>query len=281
MGLGQTEGQAGEGFSGLAGVEGTTGAAPGGEGEQSNTGQQTTGAAPAAGTTAAPAGDGSATPGEEVSFFDPSTVTEELMPAYKQMQAAFTKKMQGFGDQQIAIDAYNAFQANPMGMLKQLATQYGYNLVTGQNPNASGEGEGEAWEPQSWDEVMKKAEENVMQRLHPELKSIRQKEMERTMDSISPDWRVYEDPMMKNLQNHPSLVNDPEALYRMSVPPEVMESRATQAALKKLQDKGNAAQLSGGSMTTRTQTASPEGIHTFADAIKFAESELASKGVRP
>ena len=58
-----------------------------------------------------------ATP-DEPTFFDPNSIPEELKPAYKQMQAAFTKKMQGISGDKQKIEAYNAFMSDPIGQMQ-------------------------------------------------------------------------------------------------------------------------------------------------------------------
>lgn len=241
-----------------AGLSGTTGEAPQGESEQSASQDQTTSP-----------GTESAAP---ESFFDPSNISEELQKPYKEMQAAFTKKMQGFSEHQQKIDAYDAFQSNPQAYLQQLAQQYGYQLMSGKQ-------EGDSFDPTNWDEVMQKAEDRVMQKIAPHLQTMQKSQLEAKLDADCPDWRVYEEPMMKNLQAHPTLVNNPDALYRMSVPPHVLESRATQIALKKLQDKGESAQVSGGSTTTKTATSVPDKNMSFDEAVKYAQASLAEQGI--
>jgi len=256
---GQTEGQVSEGTQ-----EGTTQATPAGEEGQSVTSTQTT-------------GTGSA--GADESFFDPTSIQDspELMKAYKQMQSAYTKKSQTFKEAQKKVEAYDAFQANPQAYLQQLAQQYGYSL------NQPHKGNGESWEPQTWEDVVSHTREELMKDFQPilsELNELKKSNLEKTLDDSCPDWRIYEDDMMTNLKSHPSLVKDPVKLYRMSVPEEVLNSQATQRALKKLQTKTDNAQVSGGSTTTKTANSLPRGPLSFNDAVKAAEAKLAADGVR-
>lgn len=248
-----TEGQPGEGTQATE----TTGAGTEGDTGQSVGDAQTT----QTGTEASPE-----------SFFDPQNIPEGLEKPYKDMQSAFSKKMSGFKDQQSKVDAYDAFQSNPQAYIQQLAQQYGMSIVNGEKPDGE-------WNPQNWDEVMEKAEERVMQRLSPQMKKLQQTQLEKTLDDNCPDWRLYEDKMMTTLKTHPTLVSDPETLYRMSVPPEILESRATQAALKKLQEKGESAQVSGGSKTTKSAT-KPNRANSFNDAVKNAKAIIAAQGIR-
>ncbi|MHC4635804.1 MAG: hypothetical protein ACYSYU_11445, partial [Planctomycetota bacterium] len=90
----------------------------------------------------------------------------------------------------------------------------------------------------------------------------------------------YEDTMKINLQKHPSLANDPTSLYRMSVPQEVLESRATQMALKKLEAKGESAKISGGSTTTKTPSGGlPDKPVSFTQAYEAAKQSLRDQGI--
>ena len=94
----------------------------------------------------------------EDAFFDPKSIQDrpELVAAYKQMQAAYTKKMQAISEDRNKIEAYDAFQQNPVESIQRIAAQYGYHLSPvqaqqiaaqqGQNAQAN---TGEQWQPQS------------------------------------------------------------------------------------------------------------------------------------
>ena len=227
------------------------------------------------------------------SFFDPTQVPEDLKPAYKQMQAAFTKKMQGLSTEKQKIEAYNAFMSNPVGEMQRLAGQYGYTLSRAeaqamvnqgqQEPQAQQPAQGKNWEPQTWDEVLqaaeKRAEQRIMEKLQPLFQNVQQQtasNLERQFDELDPEWRVYEDDMRSNLQRHPTLVNDPAALYRMSVPEEVTKSRAMQAALKKLEQKSKSAKV--GTKSTATKSApQTKRAKTFDEAVELAKEQLAAQ----
>jgi hypothetical protein len=114
-----------------------------------------------------------------------------------------------------------------------------------------------------------------------EVQEVKKSNLETFLDQNAPDWRVYEDSMMGNLRKHPTLVSDPLNLYRMSVPSDVLESRATQKALKKMQDKTKATGTSATS-TTKTKTGEmPDKPMTFDEAVEFAKKEVASQGLAP
>lgn len=242
---------------------GTTGNAPNGEAATVGNGQ-TTGNGPDAGAE---------------SFFDPSSIQDkpELLAAYKQMQGAFTKRMQAYNASKQKVEAYDRFASDPMGTIQALAKQYGLNIVQ------KGADQPEDWNPQSWDDVMAEAEKRVLKKMEPvygELRSLKKQSVESQLDSKFPDWRTYESDMMEALQQHPSLVNDPEKLYRISVPSEVWEARATANAMKKIKSVTEHGQVAGGT-TAKQTTQEPTGPLTFEQAVEVARKRVAANGLRP
>ncbi|KKL13300.1 hypothetical protein LCGC14_2527150, partial [marine sediment metagenome] len=199
---------------------GTTGEAPGSSEEQSVALSQTTETGPDS--------------GDVESFFDPKSIEgkPELQAAYKQMQGEFTKRLQGISTNQTKVDAYNAFEADPAGYMRNLARQYGWNLIEGGADQANGE-----FSPSTWADVEKhfldKARQELKKENQPlvsEVQSLKRQNVEAQLDRDYPDWRTYESQMSETLQRHPTLVNDTEALYNLSVPKALIEQRATQAA---------------------------------------------------
>lgn len=260
---------------------GTTAAAP-----DASTGQATGKTSPDTGQTAtAPAT-------EEPTFFDPSTLSEELKPAYKQMQAAFTKKMQAISGDRQKIDAYDQFMRDPIGQMQQVAAQYGYNLTRKEAVQAlqAQQQAAQDWAPQTWEEVMAKAEERaeqrIMQKLQPFLGNVQKvtaSNIERQLSEIDPNWRTYEDDMRSNLQAHPTLVSDVAKLYRLSVPEDVLTSRAVQTALNKFQSKAEQVKISGATRTSRSEPALPDITkmkdgEAFNMALDLARKKIATGG---
>ena len=164
---------------------------------------------------------------------------------------------------------------------QQLAAQQGFQLTRAQAAGVAAQqgATPQQWEPQTWDEVLSKAEERaearLMQKLAPIIGNVQQmtaKNIEAQLDGIDPEWRSYENVMKDTLREHPTLVNDVRKLYRLSVPEDVIESRATQSALSRLTKKTDAAKASGTS-TVRSAPAAPE-IKSFDDAVAFAKAQL-------
>lgn len=234
-------------------------------------------------------------PADEDTFFDPKEIADrpELMAGYKQMQAAYTKKMQAVADQRHKIEAFDAFYANPIEQIQRVAQQYGMQLTPAQAANIaqqqSNQQQAEDWNPQNWGEVQDRltqaAVRTVLEQLSPvlgQVQDMRKQTIEQTLTEIDPTWQQYEDQMKANLQNHPTLSNDPGMLYRLSVPEHVLESRATQAALKKLENKQQSAQISTTSTTNKSpRQGLPDKAVSFQDAVKAAKSKLAEEGIRP
>jgi hypothetical protein len=249
------------------------------------------------GTSGTPAEADSTSPVDnEPTFFDPKSVPTELQPAYKQMQGAFTKAMQRISADKNKVEFYNQFAADPVGNMQKLAAQYGYRMTREQAAEAlATKGSGDQklpadWQPQSWEEVFSKAEERAAQKifgqLQPLLNEVKQQKrqtIERQLSEIDPGWQQYEQEMADLIQQVPGLAAHPEKLYRLSVPPEVIESRATQRAIKRLEDKAKATAGAGGSTTTKK----PGGLDpnqrftSVQEAAAWAQRHLEDQGKWP
>jgi hypothetical protein len=259
-------------------------------------------AAPVSGTPAAaapaPEGQATAAPGSgtsqaapaapaEETFFDPKAVPDELKPAYNQMRNAFTKKMQTLSQSKEKISAYDAFLADPVASMQRFAQQYGYSLTRAEATaavNAQGTQSMEDWQPKTWGEVMQRMEQTVMdkvrQQLDPVFKGVQKvtaHNIEQQLSQIDENWQLYEDDMKSNIAAHPTLVNDVAKLYRMSVPEDVLTSRAVQTALKKLEDKAKGAQVHGSSNAPRS-TPAPKAAKNFQEAVEIAKGQIAAAG---
>jgi len=234
-----------------------------------------------AGQSVAPAqtaGNGTGQDGE--SFFDYELVRgkPELESAYKDMQRQFTKRNGEFAAGRDKISQYDQFMADPVTTMQGLARQYGYNMVQGQ-PTEDGS-QPKTFE--NWDDVMTEAKSQVMAELQPlmgEMKSMKMQNVEQSLDNSHPDWRTYEDAMMQTLQAHPTLVGNPDMLYRMSVPESVLEARANRAALTKIQGATESANVQGHSTTTQQASKKP-GKMTFEQSVAHARQELARQGLK-
>jgi hypothetical protein len=252
-----------------------------------------------------PQGDQGATPkghADEV-VFDPAefeSLTKELPDNVKRqaealrksLQAAFTKKTQAIAENRKKIEAYEAFERDPHSTVAQIAQQLGYKLTPAQQRAAEKASEGEGWspekgDPKSWDDVvgyvtakMQREFSGKLQPIVQEFQSLKKQTIESQLSEIDPSWAQYEDAMSSNLQKHPTLAQDPATLYRISVPSDVLESRATQRALARLESKTKSAQV-GGASTTRRTPEIPDGPISFAQAVELARAQLDKEGVKP
>jgi len=276
--------------------DGTTQDAPG-----LTTGQADLKAEPISGTPEpSPEGktqDKPATTTTEDTFFDPTGLPDELKPAYKQMQAAFTKKSQSIRQERQKIDAYNAFETDPHGTIARIAQQMGYQLVKpGQQPRESGPAaqantSDPNWQPQTWEEVIGLAEQRatakIIEQLRPVLGPLMQnmeqvtsRNIETQLDSIDGNWRVYEDEIKANMKEHPTLIKSPDGvmkLYRISVPAELQTRQAEQRVIKKFEDKAKAATM-GSKSTSHTAGTGSRKVNSFADAVQLAKDQLKTQG---
>jgi len=224
-------------------------------------------------------------PAEE-SFFDVKDLPEELVPAYKGMQSAFTKRMTALSKDREKVQAYDAFMADPQTNIKRAAEQYGLRVVPATVPNQqttepTAEAFGPDWQPQTWNEVFQafssRINETLQKTFSPvfdNLKDLTTTNIERQLGEIDPNWKVYEDEMTENLKVHPTLAKDVSKLYRISVPEETLRSKYTQAALKKFEDKAASAKIQGKSSVQTTTPSGIENVKSFDDAVKFAKKEL-------
>ena len=268
--LDETGGQAAEADTGDAG---TTVAAPEGAGEQS------------AGTAATTHSGQQAETQQGESFFDPQSIADkpELQAAYKQMQGKFTKAMQGIRGQEQKLQLIQQFEADPVGTIRRLAPQYGVSIVDGQPPK---DANGQAFKPKDWNDVVSHIREEVMQELNQQyqplvgaVKDLKQQNIEQYLDNNFSDWRTYESEMIENLQAHPTLANDPQRLYSMSVPQEVMERRAYERAMQKLKGERESGNVSGSKTAAQVSSDRPSGKLSFNEAVKFAKAKLAKEGI--
>ena len=230
-------------------------------------------------------GDGTQDSAEET-FFNPADLDgkPELQAAYKNMQRAFSKRMSDLSTHRQKIEAYDSFNSDPIKNMSEALSRMGYQVVP-QNANApSNEPQNE--DPQSWDDVYSKATQaakaEIMREFGPiinQVQGMRKSAIENQLAELDPTWQQYEPDMQKNLKSHPSLANDPAMLYRMSVPASVLESRATQAALKKLQAKTDSSKVSGATTTKTPGTEMPNKPMSFQESVDFARKQLASQGL--
>lgn len=225
---------------------------------------------------------------------DPSTLPPEVKglwdQTHRQMKSTFTKRMQELGQYREKVQAYDQFMADPVGQLQTLASQYGYSVTRAQAAQAiqqqaqsSAEWDGSG-DPPSWDAVLSRAKqlarEDLVKEFGPVLQNVQKlqaKSVEQQLESLDPDWRMYESDMRSILKVHPTLAQDIPTLYRMALPPEVIQQRAMKEAQEKLRASASAARV--GSTQTKTTQPAPVKVESFDDAVREAK-RLISQGKR-
>lgn len=224
----------------------------------------------------------------------PDEMQAQAKALKKQLLSDYHRKTEGVADLRKDAEAYRAFRQDPHGTLQAVARQLGYDLSRqggdGQGDKPEGWNPGLNTDPESWQDVgnwlMQQVESALTQKLGPlqsQVQTAQRNSLENQLNEIDPSWRSYEQQMIDVMAKHPTLAQDPGMLYRMSVPSDVLESRATQRALKKMEQKAKSSQLSGTSTTNKRPgtKAEPDKPLSFAQSVEFARKKLAEEGVTP
>lgn len=236
-------------------------------------------------------GSGDTSLTEEATFFDPKTLEEhpELMPVYKSLQSAYTKKNMAVTDKEKTLDGMmqlqDAFNKDPQGTVKAIAEQMGMQIVSpGSQVQANGNNPApfqEGWEPQTWGDIpdalkpmIQQAIDQAVAPLNQELTTLRTSRIENTLDEVTPVWREHEAEVMNLLRAAPVLAKSPEQLLRAALPPAVFEKQAMQQAMKKLKGQGESANVSGASTTTRQPSNNAAQPKNFAEAVMAAKKAM-------
>jgi hypothetical protein len=221
------------------------------------------------------------------SKLDPE-VKKQIDAFKKNLQSDYSKKTLAIKTQKDKLAMVDAFQRDPVKFTKDLARRMGLQVVN-QNEQNQSQSEFDNWEPQTWKEVVQKISSEIQKGqqgrrdpLEEEVIALKKTNIEQFLDKNVPDWRDYEDHMIENIKQHPSLVNDPIKLYRLSVPEEVLETKAYKKAIEKMQDKVKSAQVGGASKTNKeSQEEGFNKARTFEEAVEFARKKIAKDGIRP
>jgi hypothetical protein len=238
----------------------------------------------------------SADPGTEIDLgVDINSLPEEArayaLKAERDMKAAFTRKAQELAANRNKVDEYDRFMADPVASLQRLAAQYGFHISPAQAAHALGQPptQPEEWQPNDWNEVLERAAQKgkdqalaeFQTKFKPFLDTVQQqqqKNIEAQLTSIDPEWKNYEGEMVALLKEHPTLARNVEKLYRLAVPPEVIEARATKAAIERMQKNASAARVS--SVSTTKSTPAQQEAKTFAEAVEMAKAQLSNQSRR-
>lgn len=147
-------------------------------------------------------------------FFDPNKVPPELKGAFKAMQASFTRRMQDISSQKEKIALFDKIQTDPENAIRLLADRVGLKVSKEGEVTDSGKESKEDTDTTKYIRRLIKEELGpALEDFKREAQSIKAKENIDFLNENHPDWYLYEDLMVEQLQKHPSLKGDPTALY--------------------------------------------------------------------
>lgn len=154
---------------------------------------------------------------DPVTFMDPNKIPAELLPAFKAMQASFTKGMQGIKGEKEKAEVMDELMKDPAAGIAYLAKKYGVEL--GETPK--GETKPPVGETEKW--IRDMIEEVVGTKLKDSLSPLQSAQYEAKakadlayLDANHPDWKLYEQVMEEVLKKHPTMAGDLDELYRIS-----------------------------------------------------------------
>ena len=208
---------------------------------------------------------------------------------YTSLNKAFTQKTQALADQRQKVEFVDEFvamyQKDPDTALGELYKQLGYKPKSVPNPAQKPPGEKDAnWQPKTWNEVLDLATERAVTRMRGEMAPVMDKfqemssqTIEQKLNDIDPHWRKYEEEMRSNMTRYPEMVNNLPDLYRISVPAEVQDKLAMNAAMRKLDTERQAGRVSGSTAVPRAVDSDGD-VNSFDDAVQLAYKKLKSGG---
>lgn len=149
---------------------------------------------------------------EEKAFMNPNELPEELKPAFKKMQASFTRAMQKLAGERQKVELAEKILDNPDKAIELIAEATGKNI-----PSSSFESEPTDDETVAYvKNLAMEAIKPLVNQLGSEVAQLKVQLVQTYLDNQYPDWYLYENEMADLLKAHPSLGNDLDKLYLLA-----------------------------------------------------------------
>lgn len=171
----------------------------------------------------------------------PKKVSPELEAERKALHRAYSNKMKGMADLRLKANLVDQIISNPEQAIHQLAEHYGVKLAdegqTATEEEPTLDFDFDPKEDEKLPDYIKRVFQGGFQalakqqgklqsqkrepvaRTPQQRPAITEEDVRRTMDTLEnkyDDWGLYEEAMVKLVQQHPTLGKDPDRLYRMA-----------------------------------------------------------------
>lgn len=207
---------------------------------------------------------------DEERFLDPSNLPKELLPAFKRMQASFTKAMQKVASQREKIALFDKLMEDPEAAVGALAEKVGLRVSKKgaiSEPHETA-GEPEVTDTESWvRKIIREELTPVVEQLRQEQAEIKAKSAIAYLNETYPDWYLYEDTMAELVRRHPSLRDDLDNLYRLA-------KAGTERAIKTKKASSKQAEVLTKSSKGREAVTVPKKAKTIDEAFEIAKKQL-------
>jgi len=155
---------------------------------------------------------------KETQFLNPNDLPEELKPAFKKMQASFTRAMQKVAGDKDKVEMYDKLMNDPERAVEILAAKVGLKV--------SKEGavtKDKTSDSEADSETVRFIKKLIQDELAPRLEGFKQEQAKLAaqakivqLNEEHPDWYLYEDIMVDLVKEHPSLKEDTTKLYKLA-----------------------------------------------------------------
>ena len=209
---------------------------------------------------------------KEPQFLNPNDLPEELKPAFKKMQASFTRAMQKVAGDKDKVELYDKLMNDPERAVEILAAKVGLKVSKEGTVTKDKTSDSEADS-----ETVRFIKKLIQDELTPKLEGFRQEQAKLTaqakivqLNEEHPDWYLYEDIMVDLVKEHPSLKEDTAKLYKLA-----------KAMGSEIEDKKKGADKKESVITKtssgRHSVTGPAKVSTLDDAFELAKKQVGLK----